>query len=173
MVHVKHRKDNSWLPLIPRSALTLGVASLFLIAGATACNAATTQNAFDPATGQFVACPDSPNCVSTQTPGDDKEHAIAPLSYTGSAIAAKERLITVMNEMPRTTVITDEAVEGGHYLHVEFRSFLFRFVDDVEFFINETTNSIDFRSASRVGYSDLGVNRKRMEEIRTKFQAQP
>jgi len=56
------------------------------------------------------------------------------------------------------------------YLHVEFRSTLFRFVDDVEFVIDEPQGLIHIRSASRVGYSDLGANRKRMEKIRLAFQ---
>ena len=152
--------------------LTVSVASLLLLMGTAACQAAAAKSSFDGTTGRFAACPESPNCVSTQAADDDSEHAIAPFSYTGTATEAREDLLAVLNEMPRTTLITDQAVDGGHYLHFEFRSFLFRFVDDVEFFINDAEQSIEFRSASRVGYSDLGVNRNRMEEIRTKFQGQ-
>lgn len=160
-----HRRRHSAL----RLGLQLGVTSLLLLVGTTACQAAAAKSAFDRGTGQFAPCPDTPNCVSTQAPADDSEHAIAPLTFTDSATAAHERLLAVIDEMPRTTMITDEAVEGGRYVHVEFRSFIFRFVDDVEFFINEANGTIEFRSAARLGRSDLGVNRQRMEEIRTKF----
>lgn len=152
-----------------RTGLTLGVASLFLLLGATACQAAGAQSAFDSSTERFAPCPDSPNCVSTQAPADDSEHAIAPLSYTGSVAEAREQLLAVINALPRTTLVTDQPVAGGHYIHVEFRSFVFRFVDDVEFFIKEAEKTIEFRSAARLGRSDLGVNRRRMEDIRSRF----
>lgn len=115
--------------------------------------------------GSLASCPSSPNCVSTKA--SDREHGIAPMSYTGSAQEAKKRLLDVILSMKRTKIVTDD----GNYLHVEFTSALFRFVDDVEFFIDESSGTIDFRSASRLGYSDLGVNRKRMEEIRRRFNA--
>ncbi len=64
--------------------------------------------------------------------------------------------------MPRIKLVEEE----DSYLHYEFTSLLFRFVDDVEFLFEDATKTIHFRSASRVGYGDFGVNRKRMEEIR-------
>jgi len=60
--------------------------------------------------------------------------------------------------------------QTGDYLRVEFRSFLFRFCDDVEFYYDRRSGLVHFRSASRVGHSDLGVNRRRMEQIREQFQ---
>ncbi len=69
--------------------------------------------------------------------------------------------------MKRARIIT--AQKG--YIHAEFTSFLFRFVDDVEFVLDEGSKTIHVRSASRVGYSDLGVNRKRVEAIRSRFDA--
>jgi len=114
--------------------------------------------------GALAACPDSPNCVSTQA--KDARHAIAPLTYTTSREQALQRLTDIIRSLPRTRIVTSRA----DYLHVEFTSALFRFVDDVEFFLDDTAKTIHFRSASRLGYSDLGVNRKRMEEIRRRFQ---
>lgn len=169
-MQMNHRKSQSHAPR-RKIGLTLGVASLFLLMGTTACNAATEKSTFDAATKQFAPCPESPNCVSTQAPESDEEHAIASFTYSGTATAAHEQLLAIIDEMPRTKMITDQAIDGGYYLHVEFRSRIFRFVDDVEFFIHDTGDTIDFRSASRLGYSDLGVNRKRMEEIRERFQA--
>jgi uncharacterized protein (DUF1499 family) len=113
--------------------------------------------------GVLAACPNSPNCVSTQA--KDARHAIAPLTYTTSREQAVQRLTAIINSLPRTRIVTSTA----DYLHVEFTSALFRFVDDVEFFFDDAAKTIHFRSASRLGYSDLGVNRKRMEDIRQRF----
>jgi uncharacterized protein (DUF1499 family) len=105
-------------------------------------------------------CPTSPNCVSTQA--QDDGHAIAPLRYRKSRVEAKEVLKEGVRSLPRTKLIE----EDESYLHYEFTSLLFRFVDDVEFLFDDETKTIHFRSASRTGYSDLGVNRNRMEGIR-------
>jgi uncharacterized protein (DUF1499 family) len=110
---------------------------------------------------QLAPCPSSPNCVSTQA--QDEQHAIAPLRYQRSKAEAKEALRTIVLSLPRTRL----AEEDDTYLHVEFTSLLLRFVDDVEFLFDEETKTIHFRSASRIGHSDFGVNRRRMEEIRT------
>ena len=105
-------------------------------------------------------CPSSPNCVSTQA--TDENHAIAPFRYEKSRTEAKEALKAVLATLPRTKLVD----EDESYLHYEFTSLLLRFVDDVEFLLDETTKTVHFRSASRTGYSDLGVNRKRMEQVR-------
>ncbi len=109
---------------------------------------------------RLTPCPDSPNCVSTLS--DTEEHGIAPYRYEKTLAEAKAVLKQVVGELSRTELVQEEET----YLHYEVRSFLFRFVDDVEFLFEDATKTIHFRSASRVGYSDLGVNRKRMEEIR-------
>jgi uncharacterized protein (DUF1499 family) len=113
--------------------------------------------------GRLASCPDSPNCVSTQT--DDEAHRLEPLHYTGSAEQAIERLSTFISSQPRTRIVK----QTENYLHVEYTSLLFRFVDDVEFHCDDSAKVIHFRSASRVGHSDLGVNRRRMEEVRRAF----
>jgi uncharacterized protein (DUF1499 family) len=110
---------------------------------------------------RLARCPDSPNCVSSL--GDSENHAIAPYRYEKTLAEAKAVLKQVVGELSRTELVQEEEV----YLHYEVRSFLFRFVDDVEFLFDDDTKTIHFRSASRVGYSDLGVNRKRMEEVRS------
>ncbi len=116
-------------------------------------------------TKQLAPCPASPNCVCTQAEQSDQIHYIQPLTYTGAATAAKARLLAIVKGLPRATIIAD----SDDYLHVEFRSLVFRFVDDVEFVLDDNAKRINFRSASRLGHSDLGVNRKRMEAIRDKF----
>ncbi|MGE3978350.1 MAG: DUF1499 domain-containing protein [Nitrospira sp.] len=106
-------------------------------------------------------CPDKPNCVSTQA--TDESHAIAPFQYKKSRAEAKEALKAVLTTLPRTKLVD----EDESYLHYEFTSLLLRFVDDVEFLFDDPTKMVHFRSASRTGHSDFGVNRKRMEQVRT------
>lgn len=113
--------------------------------------------------GKFISCPDTPNCVSSQAP--DKKHAISPLSYRESAEAAKNRLLAIIQGMKRAKIVSDQ----GNYLHAEFTSAVFRFVDDVEFFIDDNQKIIHMRSAARLGQYDFGVNRKRLETIRKIF----
>ena len=110
--------------------------------------------------GKIQPCPDSPNCVSTQAA--DKVHKIKPISLIkDDATATLDALETIVETMPKSTVIT----RTDHYLHVEFRSSFWNFVDDVEFFVNPEMGVIDSRSAARMGYSDLGVNRARFKKI--------
>jgi uncharacterized protein (DUF1499 family) len=113
------------------------------------------------------ACPDKPNCVSSQA--TDPAHSIEPFTYSGSVLDAMRRLRTALKSEQRITVVS----EHDGYLHVEARSLVFRFVDDVEFLVDPGHRLIHVRSASRTGYSDLGVNRRRVERIRQAFmQAQ-
>ena len=113
---------------------------------------------------QLTPCPTSPNCVSSRA-GDHKDHAIAPLTYSEPFAEARQRLLDTIRSMKRTTIITADE----RYIHAELRSRLFRFVDDVEFYFDDQASIIHVRSASRVGHSDLGVNRKRIEDIRNRY----
>jgi uncharacterized protein (DUF1499 family) len=113
----------------------------------------------------LAPCPRTPNCVSTQAPPGPQQ--IAPILYTGPLAAARARLLRILRDRPRTRIVSEEPA----YLKAECRSALFRFVDDVEFVLDDQAKRIDFRSASRLGRSDFGVNRKRMEEIRAAFLA--
>ncbi len=115
--------------------------------------------------GKLAACPNSPNCVSSQSPTSDETHFIQPLKYSSATEKALADLKKVIESEDRTKIIN----ESSDYLYAEFKSALMGFVDDVEFYIDSSTNTIHVRSASRLGQSDLGVNRKRIEIIRTKF----
>jgi len=109
-------------------------------------------------------CPGTPNCVSSQ--GKNSQHRIHPITFEGSLELAKERLQRVINSMHGTRIITLEVL----YWHVEFSTQVFRFIDDVEFFFDGPQSRIHVRSASRQGYWDLGVNRRRVETIRSRFE---
>lgn len=113
--------------------------------------------------GRLASCPSSPNCVSSQA--DDERHRIAPLTFSGDPDTAFIRLKLVLERRGDTTIIEDKP----GYLSVELRTTLF--VDDGEFLLDRSRSAIQVRSASRLGYSDLGKNRSRMEEIRTQFSA--
>lgn len=111
--------------------------------------------------GLLSPCPKSPNCVSSLA--DDQSHGIAPLRFRGDPDAAFARLIQLLKGRNNTVIIE----ETDHYLRVELRTTFF--VDDGEFLLNRERKVIEVRSASRLGYSDFGKNRRRMEEIRRAF----
>jgi uncharacterized protein (DUF1499 family) len=139
----------------------LSLSTFFLMSGL--CFAQSGAQPTGAGGGSLKSCPKSPNCVSSQA--SDPEHSVAPLAYFGNRADAYARLKKVLTEMKRTAIVA----EREDYLHVEARSLIFRFVDDVEFYFPVDANIIHVRSASRVGNSDMGVNRKRVEEIRKRF----
>jgi len=110
--------------------------------------------------GKLAPCPNTPNCVNSQS--QDPKCCIEPLSYQSTPAEAMAKLKTVIESQQRTKIIT----ETENYLYAEFTSGLMGFVDDVEFLLDESNQVIHIRSASRLGKSDLGVNRKRIETIR-------
>ena len=111
--------------------------------------------------GRLAACPSSPNCVSSQS--DQPSSSIDPLPFTDAPETAIARLAALVESFPRTRQVQRTA----DYLHYEVRTLVCRFVDDFEFFADRQAKVIHVRSASRLGYSDLGANRKRVEAIRT------
>lgn len=117
--------------------------------------------------GKLAPCPTSPNCVVSQG-ASDREHEIAPLAYTGDRADAMATLQKIVAAQPRTQIIK----QTDDYLYAEFTSRLMGFVDDVEFYFDSDQPVIQVRSASRLGESDLGVNRKRIEALRLQFMAQ-
>jgi len=110
-------------------------------------------------TGRLTPCPDSPNCVSTQA--TDPAKRMPALTFEGEPGDARAAILEALVKTPRARVV--KADEG--YIHAEFTTLVFRFVDDVEFLIDREARRVDFRSASRVGHSDLGTNRRRMRKL--------
>ena len=106
-----------------------------------------------------IECPKSPNCVSTLTNQADKHMPPIPCSIDPIRVAGLIK--NLMSEVKRCELIE----ENSNYLHFLITSSFLRFKDDVEFYIDQENQLIHFRSASRVGYSDLGVNRKRMTQL--------
>ncbi|HEU0298388.1 MAG TPA: DUF1499 domain-containing protein [Longimicrobium sp.] len=118
-----------------------------------------------PPGGALRPCPPTPNCVSTEAA--DARHGIPALPYAGTPRDAHERARAALLAEPRTRIVT----ERPGYLHAEARSRLWRFVDDVEVVVDSAAGVVRFRSASRVGRSDLGVNRARMQRFGERFRA--
>jgi uncharacterized protein (DUF1499 family) len=114
--------------------------------------------------GLLESCPVSPNCVVSQN-GDDN-HKIEPIDYTIETAKVKELLLKVLTVVPRTKIIE----QTDNYIRTESASALFGFIDDVEFYFPDDEKVIHLRSASRLGESDLGVNRRRLEQIRLAMQ---
>ena len=108
--------------------------------------------------GRLTPCPDSPNCVSSYE--SDETHGIAPLSASLEAIEA------VLLTQERTNIVSKQ----GNYLYAEFTTRVMGFVDDVEFLHDPASGLTHVRSASRLGYSDLGANRDRIEALRAALE---
>lgn len=113
----------------------------------------------------MVVCPATPNCVSSLAEGP--QHAVEPIALGGDARDAWRQLRVIIDGLPRTTITVDES----SYLAAECTSRFFGFVDDLEFRLDSEAGLIQVRSASRVGYSDLGVNRRRVEQILRMFES--
>ncbi len=111
-------------------------------------------------------CPASPNCVSSQA--TDSGQRVEPFAFTDTPVAAQARLVRVLEKATRAKIV--EASPGA--LSVEFTSLIFRFVDDVRFELDANARVFHLRSASRTGHSDMGVNRRRVEALRTAFAAE-
>lgn len=111
--------------------------------------------------GKLAPCPSSPNCVSSYALS--KEHFMAPWKFQGSRSQGQAKLYKILSNMPDVTIVSK--TEG--YIRAEFESSLMGFVDDVEFVIGD--GMIHFRSASRLGYHDLGANEARITALKDKF----
>ena len=112
---------------------------------------------------ELAPCPSSPNCVSSLS--TNPRSAIQPLFFSSSIADVQQSIRELIQTMPRAQIIHDEP----GYIHAEFSSRFFKFVDDVEFVLDAETQRIDYRSASRIGYYDLGANRRRLEKVRDRL----
>lgn len=116
--------------------------------------------------GQLRPCPPSPNCVSSSSENDDQY--TQAFYFAGSSLHAWQALTGIIRDMKHAEIISQTST----YLHIEFTSSIFRFVDDVEFLLDPKALKIEVRSASRLGHYDFGVNRKRMKKIQKRLSEQ-
>ena len=137
---------------------SMEVASIFSFSGEQPKNLGVKK-------GSLSKCPQTPNCVSSQS--KDVTHKVEPLTYHSSRKEALNQLKTIIQETDNAEIVK----ATSNYLYAQYTSRIMGFVDDVEFYLAPQDNIIHVRSASRVGESDLGVNRRRIENIREQFQA--
>jgi len=149
----------------PEESMKTELISLVSITAVFTCWCAKVPESTGFKHGKLAECPGKPNCVSSMA--KDETQYIKPFLYSTDFNKAKDALLESVRKMKRSKIISD----SGNYIHAEFRSKIFGFTDDVEFLIDEKAKTIHVRSASRVGYSDMGVNRKRVEILRRIFNA--
>lgn len=144
--------------------LGIGVGLLALIAlGLFVLGACASTVAQGVVGGALAPCPTSPNCVSSE-PGSG-DHWIEPFAYQGDGREVLARFVGLVSELPRVEIVTSEA----EYAHAAFTTKWMRFTDDLELRLDEANDVVHVRSASRVGHSDLGANRARVESLRPLF----
>lgn len=147
-------------------ALGIGV----VVAGQFGLFVGTTPNNLGIKNGRLSPPSLTPNSVSSQADlypaHPQKEYAsIAPLEFTGDGKAAMDKLAALLEQSERTIVVRREP----DYIYAQNTTRVLKFTDDVEFWLDEPNHVIHVRSASRLGRNDLGVNRARVESIRTRF----
>jgi uncharacterized protein (DUF1499 family) len=130
------------------------------------CCSASRLPAGDAGRENLADCPSRPNCVSSEA--KDPGHAIKPLHLNADRADGWAAITAIVGQLPRSKVVEASDV----YLHVECKSRLFGFVDDLELLLDPATAMVAIRSAARVGYSDLGVNRRRVEALRQKLMSE-
>jgi uncharacterized protein (DUF1499 family) len=140
---------------MPKSFLTLS-ASVLLLASCSGTRPVRTPADYDP----LPPCPDSPNCVSSDESRDS--HHIDAFDLVVPPEQAWPVVAQVVGDMPRTEIVA----RTDRTLHAECTTAVFRWVDDLELSLRPERSQIAVRSASRVGYGDMGVNRERVEELR-------
>jgi len=109
---------------------------------------------------RLAPCPSSPNCVSSDAA--DSAHSIAAFTLTIPSGDAWPAVRQSVASLARTKIIA----ETSDYLHAECTSAVFGFIDDLELHLRSAEGVVAVRSAARLGYSDLGVNRRRIEDLR-------
>ncbi len=138
---------------------------ILLLAG---CSASAPET-LGPAGNALAPCPDAPNCVHT---GAEHPPGIAPFELTpGWADRPAEEVWSAVESAVASLPGTEVVTRSENYLHAESTSRIFRFVDDLEVYRGPGSAELVVRSASRLGRSDLGVNMRRVEQLREALQA--
>jgi uncharacterized protein (DUF1499 family) len=151
--------------LIIFTLLLIAIASLFIYQSQTnqSLFVGTTPTNLGVTNGNLAPCLATPNCVSTQANINDPTHYITPIKYESDPNTAQAKLRELLESQKLTKIVT----QTENYIYAQFTSRLMGFVDDVEFYFTPEAKLIHVRSASRLGESDLGVNRQRIEQIRS------
>ena len=114
---------------------------------------------------RLSGCSGPPNCVSSES--EDPRHSVAPMQLVGDSANEWAGIQDVVGRLPRSRIVKST----DRYLSVTLKSSVFGFIDDLELKLDLQTKMISIRSASRRGYFDLGVNRRRVENLRIQLKA--
>lgn len=149
-------------------SLRIGLLGALLTVGLCSCasDMSSSPDTLGVRNGRLTECPSSPNCVHSADP--DPARRVDALPATGPVEEVILRLVALVKTQPRTQIIQ----QRGAYLRAAFSSRVFGFVDDVEFLYLPEEGAVHLRSASRVGWWDLGANRRRAEQLRKDWLAQ-
>lgn len=140
--------------------------TVLLCAVLSGCASAPERFTKSHAPGKFTVCSIAPHCVSSQANKDSSRY-VAPFGYTGSAEHARDTLLQTLRESKDAKV----QLANARFVHATFHSAVFHFVDDVTFIIQSQNHVIDVKSSARLGFYDFGVNRRRVERLRSRFEA--
>lgn len=143
------------------SALVSVIVALLL----TGCAGQTTQQVTE-GRSELAPCPSSPNCVSTEE--QSSIHSLTAPTLQVTPEAAWPAIVAAVKALPRTTITH----QSNYHLRAESRSWIFRFIDDIEIYLDANNNHLAMRSASRWGYSDLGVNARRLKKLIENLESQ-
>ncbi|MGW8313181.1 MAG: DUF1499 domain-containing protein [Desulfuromonadales bacterium] len=127
------------------------------------CSSTRQTNGLGLQNGQLRSCPDTPNCVSSRANNSDQQ--VPALQLQMAPGQAWEQVKAAITALPRTHIIT----ATSEYIHAECRSAVFGFIDDLELHLLPKQGQIEVRSLARVGYYDFGVNRQRVEQLRSRL----
>ena len=127
------------------------------------CSGNPTERQHSESSG-FLDCPDTPNCVSSLA--KNPKYQVEPFKLKKDPTTSWDIVRKMVGSLPRTKIVTAD----NNNIHAECRSMIFRFVDDLTLHLTPSNGIIHIRSASRIGYSDLGVNRRRVENLRKKLK---
>jgi uncharacterized protein (DUF1499 family) len=156
-IHIKERSKSLQKTLI----IIFGLIAMIMIAFAIRAVISRSLDAVGILDSKLTPCPQTKNCVCSEFPTDTTHH-IEPLSIaTESVEKAMQNIREIVIEIGGKVTSSNST-----YLSATTTSTVFRFIDDIEFRLDEANKVIHIRSASRVGRSDFGANRKRVEKIR-------
>jgi len=127
------------------------------------CSGSPTESQHSESSG-FLDCPDTPNCVSSLA--KNPKYRVEPFNLNKDPKTSWDIVKKTVELLPRTKVVSEDNSD----IHAECKSMIFRFVDDLTLHLTPSKGIIHIRSASRIGYSDLGVNRRRVETLRKKLK---
>jgi uncharacterized protein (DUF1499 family) len=144
-----------------KNPISLVVMNLILLFMITQCAGTRPGDLGIRENGKLANCPSTPNCVSSFSNPQDTEHFMEAIPYKQPLKDAISSLKEVLTKQSRVVIVN----ETNQYIYAEFTSLIMRYVDDVEFYFDDKNKVLHFRSASRLGKSDFGVNRKRLGKI--------